>query len=116
MVRMVSLRRFTTRLRPELEHRLKTSLLSSWRGDLLLDDGCEAARLRINRGQLQVASAEASQNSISGGEAIVQLMLGTDDPNEIIDLGGIRLRGQARALIPVLFPNEYPALSFWDRF
>lgn len=36
MVRMISLERCVTRLRPELEDRLKKSYLSAWRGDVLL--------------------------------------------------------------------------------
>ena len=40
----------------------------------------------------------------------------SDNPSETVDEGGIQLRGQAKVLVPVLFPNEHPALSFWDRF
>ena len=71
---------------------------------------------RIKQGKIELLTGSRSENSISGGEAIAQLMFGTDDPQETIDSGGIRLRGQAKFLVPVLFPNEYPALSFWDRF
>lgn len=116
MIRAVSLQRFVTRLRPELESRLRRSFLSAWRGDLQVNDSHETVTLRINRGKIQLLPGAPSQNSISGGEAIVQLLFGTDDPDETIDSGGIRLRGQAKLLVPVLFPNEYPALSFWDRF
>jgi predicted N-acetyltransferase YhbS len=116
MVRIISLERFVTRLRPELEDRLKKSYLSTWRGDLLLKDRNETVTLRINQGTIQIMPSAPSPNSISGGEAIAQLMFGTDDPNEIIEAGGIRLRGQAKLLVQVLFPNQYPALSAWDRF
>lgn len=75
----------------------------------------EAVTLRIKQGKIELLPGSRSENSISGGEAIAQLMFGTDDPQETIDSGGIRLRGQAKFLVPVLFPNEYPALSFWDR-
>lgn len=116
MVRMVSLPRFVTRLRTELEDRLRGSHLSAWHGDLLIDNSSEAVTLRIDQGNIELLPAASCQNSISGEEAIVQLMFGTDEPNETIDAGGIRLRGEAKALVPVLFPNEHPALSFWDRF
>jgi hypothetical protein len=116
MIRAVSLRRFARRLLPELEHRLKESYLSGWCGDLLVDNSQEAVTLRIKQGKIELLPGARSENSILGGEAVVQLLFGTDDPHETIDLGGIRLRGQAKLLVPVLFPNEYPALSFWDRF
>ena len=116
MIRAVSLQRFAIRLRPELEDRVKRSHLSTWRGDLLLDDSRETVTLRINQGNIEVLPAAPSPNSISGGEAIAQLMFGTDDPEETVDTGRICVRGQANVLVPILFPNEYPALSVWDRF
>jgi hypothetical protein len=116
MIRMVSLQRFVIRLRPELEDRLRRSCLSTWRGGLLLEDRQEAVTLRINQGKIQIAPAAPSPNSISGGEAMAQLMFGTDEPHEVIDAGRIRLRGEAKILVPILFPNQHPALSFWDRF
>ena len=116
MVRMISLERFVTRLRPELEDRLKKSYLSAWRGDVLLESGDEAVTLRIDHGKIEIAAAGSAPNSISGGEAVAQLLFGTDDPSETVEEGGIQLRGQAKVLVPVLFPNEHPALSFWDRF
>ena len=116
MIRVISLQRFAMRLRPELEDRVKRSHLLAWRGDLLLDDSREAVTLRINQGNIELLPAAPSPHSISGNEAIAQLMFGTDDPEETVDAGRIRLRGQAKVLVPILFPNEYPALSVWDRF
>jgi predicted N-acetyltransferase YhbS len=116
MVRMLSLQRFAMRLRPELEDRLKRSHYCSWQGDLRIDDGQEAVTLRVSNGRIEVARAKPGRNSISGTESIVQLMLGTDDPEETIAAGRIRLRGEAKNLAPVLFPNEHPAISHWDRF
>jgi hypothetical protein len=43
-------------------------------------------------------------------------LFGTDDPQETVDEGRIRLRCQAKVLVSVLFLNEHPALSVWDRF
>ena len=64
--------------------------LSAWRGDLLLDDSREAVTLRINQGNIELLPAAPSPNSVSGNEAIAQLMFGTDDPEETIDTGRIR--------------------------
>jgi hypothetical protein len=116
MIRAISLQRFAKRLRPELEDRLRRSHLSTWRGDLLMDDSREAVTVRINQGKIQLLPAAPSPDSISGGEAIALLLFGTDDPQETVDAGRIRLRGQAKVLVPVLFPNEHPALSVWDSF
>jgi hypothetical protein len=116
MIRIISLQRFVTRLRPELEDRMKRSHLSAWRGDVLLDHGNEKVVLHINKGEIRINLAGRTQNSISGGEEISQLLLGTDDPDETVQAGGIRVRGEAKLLVPVLFPNEHPALSSWDRF
>jgi hypothetical protein len=57
MVRMISLERFVTRLRPELEDRLKKSYLSAWRGDVLLESGDEAVTLRIDHAKIEIAAA-----------------------------------------------------------
>ena len=116
MIRMISVERFVTQLRPELEDRLKKSHLSAWSGDVLLESADEAVTLRIDHGKIAVAAARSTPNSISGGEAVAQLLFGTDDPSETVAEGGIQLRGQAKILVPILFPNEYPALSAWDRF
>jgi hypothetical protein len=116
MIRIASLRRFVTRLRPELENRLRRSYLSAWRGDLFLNNRQEAVTLRIDEGKIQILRGAPSPNSISGGEEIAQLMFGTDEPQQTVDAGRIRLRGQAKVLVPVLFPNQHPALSAWDRF
>jgi hypothetical protein len=116
MIRAVSLERFARRLLPELEDRLRRSCLSAWSGDLLIDDSQEAVTVRIRQGKMELLPGTRCENSISGGNAIVQLMFGTDDPQETIESGDIRLHGQAKFLVPVLFPNEYPALGFWDRF
>ena len=58
----------------------------------------------------------ATRHAIRGGEEIVQLLIGTDEPGETIESAGIRLTGDAKMLAQVLFPNRRPGLRPWDRY
>ena len=60
--------------------------------------------------------AAKTGHAIRGGEEIAQLLIGADEPEETVEAGHIRLTGDARDLAGVLFPNEYPFISWWDSF
>jgi hypothetical protein len=44
------------------------------------------------------------------------LLIGADDPAEIVSAANMRLSGDARALLPILFPAQHPMLRQLDHF
>ena len=44
------------------------------------------------------------------------MILGSDEPDEVIDAGGIRTTGDARMLARVLFPSQHPSLCMPDEY
>ena len=116
MIRLVSLPSALCAMRREFERLLKRSELAKWRGRLSIRCEREAATLRIRDGRVAVEEGASPAHGIRGGHAIAQLLLGTDEPGETVESGGLRVRGDARRLLPVLFPRRDPVLSFADRF
>ena len=116
MVHTVNLRSTLAKIAPELSRRLAASTWRDWTGRLLIADPREKVALQIARSKVALADRADAPNSIRGGEEIAQLIVGVDEPLEVVEAGNIRLAGQAKDLLPVLFPNQHPMLGTWDRF
>ncbi|HZU86539.1 MAG TPA: GNAT family N-acetyltransferase [Anaerolineaceae bacterium] len=138
-VRLVNLGSTLEKLRPLLEARLRRSHLAGWQGTLRLEaealtghslrqaQGTDAsagsatvsasgALLEIDRGQVTLRAHGESENILRGGAALARLLIGSDDPAEVIRQEGMQCHGAAAELAEVLFPNLYPMLSHWDEF
>lgn len=115
LLKIVDLKSTMTKLAPMLHARLRASELSDWRGTLtieLRDDGTEeAVTLVVQDGGVKVRSGATGNNAIAGNQAIAQLLLGTEDPAEIVAVNGIALQGDAKRLLPVLFPPQHPQME-----
>jgi len=122
MIRTLNLRSTLQKMSVELSRRLKRSVMSGWRGGLLIADPREKVKLAIDRSRLRVCTPGESRNSrptrhtVRGGEEIAQLLIGTRQPEETVDAGRIRLTGDARKLIAALFPDQHPTLGIPDRY
>jgi hypothetical protein len=116
MVHTVNLRSTLGKIAPELSRRLAASTWRDWTGRLLIADAREKVALAIARSKVALADGADAPNAIRGGEEIAQLIVGEDEPFEVVEAGKIRLTGQAEDLLPVLFPNQHPMLASWDRF
>jgi hypothetical protein len=116
LVRTINLASTLGKMAAELTRRLKRSPLAGWRGRLLIADPREQAVLQIGHGGIRIEPQGKCENLIRGGEQIAQLLLGTDEPAETIEAGGIRLRGEARRLADILFPAQHPVISGPDHF
>lgn len=133
MVCTINLASCLEKMCPELSRRVAASPLAKWKGHLLLDAGGQRAVVEITNGKVSVPSAgtrlrttrgRSGRNlhalrpahAIVGGEHLVQLLIGTDEPSEIIDAAGMKTRGQGRELAQVLFPAQGPTQSGWDYF
>lgn len=119
MVRTIALARTLHKMRRELSYRLRGSLAAGWSGELLIDDGRQAAVLRIGAGDVCVVPADPGTRAphvVRGGDAVAQLLIGTDDPLEVARRRGVKLSGDAPMLLPALFPAQHPVLHSADRY
>lgn len=116
MVRTVRLASCLRKLAGEMSRRLCDSPLAGWTGSLVIADARESVALDIRGGVVGVVPGVPSEHALSGGNEVAQLLIGSDDPDEIIDAGRMAVTGDARALVRVLFPNCQPMLAAWDRY
>ena len=116
MVATIHLGSALTKMRGELERRMRASPLADWRGRLLVADSRDAVTLALERTRVSVTAGRQSRHAIRGGDAVAQLVMGTDDPAETIAAARMRTTGDAARLAKVLFPNEHPMLGLLDRF
>ena len=61
-----------------------------------------------------MVDAGETEHAIGGGQEIVQLVLGSDAPDDVVESGEIQLSGDAEQLIKVLFPAQYPMFGNQD--
>ena len=117
VVRIVNLAMVLGKLGPVLHARLLASPLAAWRGSLtvVLLNGAAAERATIDFGDEGVTIHDApevqSDHAIIGGQAIAQLLLGCETADEIVAVNGIDVRGDARRLLAILFPAQYPQMG-----
>jgi predicted N-acetyltransferase YhbS len=122
MIRTLSLASTLTKMCREFSARLTQSEIAGWKGGLLVADPRERVLLRLSDGKVRAGAVKKGRRSakpkatIRGGEEIAQLILGTDEPEEVCEAGRIRLSGDARGLARVLFPNRHPMLESRDRY
>ena len=115
-VRIINLNSTLQKMIPLLERRLSRSHLATWTGSLLLDGGEHQAGLQIDCGKVTLTKDYPATNTLEGGANIARLLIGSDDPDEIIQQAEMRTSGAAAELAQVLFPNLYPMLSHWDEY
>jgi len=70
----------------------------------------------IADGQVNVDEGRDADHAIEGGDEMAQLLLGSEEPAEIIAAAGMHTSGDATKLAAVLFPNQYPNLCLGDRY
>ena len=99
---------------PELSRRLGAFPLVQWEGDLLISTGEEEVALRIKGADVSVVTTGEMTHAIRGGQDIVQLALGTDTPEDVVERNGIQLSGDAAQLAKILFPAQYPMFGNQD--
>jgi predicted N-acetyltransferase YhbS len=116
MIRTLNLESTLRKISGELSNRLKNSCCADWNGVLLISDSREKACLKIVRDKVSVISQIETKHSIRGGDEIAQLLIGTDESEEVIEAGKIKLTGDAKSLMKILFPNQHPNLGAWDRY
>ena len=116
MIRTLNLAATLGKLTDEFAWRLKHSHLADWRGLLLIADAREKVTLRIDRSKVTVSQPGKTRHAIRGCDDIAQLLIGSDQPGEIIESGRMRLAGDAGELIEVMCPVRHPQLDVKDGF
>lgn len=116
MIQIINLRSLFHKLARELSGRLTSSHMSDWRGSLLIATRNERITLRIEPGSVTVAQPDAqpADHTIEGAEEIALLVMGTHEPDETVAAAGTTLKGDAPALLKVLFPRQYPQMGNAD--
>ena len=115
-VRIVNLHSTLTKLRPVFETRLQESAFAEWHGALHLDAGEQRGTLQIEKGTVQIVDGTPAAHGIQGGAALARLLIGSDEPEEIVEQAAMVCTGQAADLAAVLFPNCHPMMSHWDEY
>ncbi|MFN8488024.1 MAG: sigma-70 family RNA polymerase sigma factor [Caldilineaceae bacterium] len=115
VVRIINLPTLFQKLAPELAVRLQRSHLAAWQGNLRISlktpNEKVEVMLAIHNGEVTVAPVVETPHRIQGGQALAQLILGTESPDEVVEMTGITLAGDAEQLVPVLFPLQYPQME-----
>jgi hypothetical protein len=115
-VKVINLESTLTKLLPLFEDRLAHSHLSGWQGRLGLDGDDGEYALEIHAGKVAVSDEIDSPDMIAAGPSLGRLLIGSDDPVEIVRQEGVDTFGMGGELLTVLFPNLNPMMSHWDEF
>jgi hypothetical protein len=115
-VKIINLHSTLQKLIPFLERRLSKSQFAGWTGSILLDAGEQSVLLRFDIGKITLEIGSSSANTLHSGTALSRLLIGSDEPDEIIRQEGMRCSGIAQELVCALFPNLYPMMSHWDEY
>jgi predicted acetyltransferase len=116
MARMINLRSSLEKLSADLSKRLRHSVYANWQGELLLTGVDEQVVLELDHSNVHVSLPKPTGHVVEGGQHLVQLLIGTEEPLEAALAADMKLSGEAKGLIQVLFPKQYPGLSEWDQF
>lgn len=115
-VKIINLHSTLQKLIPLLESRLAHSYFVDWSGSLLLDAGEQSAVLTIVDGKIKLGVETNSANTLHAGAATARLLIGSDEPEEIIRHERMQCTGNAHELVCALFPILYPMMSHWDEY
>lgn len=119
VVRIINLQSLLEKLAPELSRRLQDSAYSEWQGHLQITlaegEATEEVVFALDRGNVSVVKEGQTPNTIPhticSSQALAQLIVGCESPEEVVKLNGIELSGEAMVLLPVLFPVQYPQME-----
>jgi hypothetical protein len=115
-VKIINLSSTLLKMIPLMEKRLAQSQFAGWTESLLLDTGEQSAILTIVDGKIKLGVETSSPNIFHAGAAMARLLIGSDEPDEIIRHEGMQCSGIALELVCALFPNLYPMMSQWDEY
>jgi hypothetical protein len=110
MIRLIDLRSILEKTSGLLADRLKNSHLAGWTGTISIEAAEQSATLSIGKNGITAREHSDSEHVIAGGQEVAQLIVGTEEPHEVCESGGINLSGDAAQLVSVLFPAQRPQM------
>ncbi len=116
MVVLLNLRGALEGLTGELSRRLRASALTGYRGTLRIVHHAEAVTLGLADGTVTLLPDADSPNTLTGGDTLARLFLGSDTAEEVITAGDLQTTGDALPLAAILFPAQHPELPMHDRY
>jgi predicted N-acetyltransferase YhbS len=116
LVKVINLLSALTKMVPLFEKRIRQSHLVNWTGTLLLEGETQQAALHLDKGAVRIEETTNSKDQIIAGAALGRLLIGSDEPDEVILEEGITCQGRGAELAQVLFPNMHPMMSHFDEF
>jgi predicted N-acetyltransferase YhbS len=121
LIQLINLQSVLEKLSSDFTERLNNSPFASWRGALVLASHEERVALEIDCGNIRVLDANSLKlgsdcSSIEGGHYLVQLLIGKEEPLEVMQAANMKLTNEADKLIQILFPKQDPTLASWDQF
>jgi len=118
MIRIINLRNTFEKITGLLNTRLRKSTYNKWSGELLIRYREENITLVIDRSTVTVSleNTENPSGIIEGKKGMAQLLVGSTNPFETVENNNIIVTGEAKKLLNILFPEQFPAFSRWDKF
>lgn len=115
VVRIVNLESLLKKLAAELTRRLQASPYATWQGNLCIvleeNGATERVLLAFDKGVVSLAPVGETAHVIRGGQALAQLIVGSEAAEEVVEMAGIEVSGDARQLLSVLFPAQWPQMG-----
>jgi predicted N-acetyltransferase YhbS len=116
LVKVINLLSALNKMVPLFEARVRHSRLAGWKGSLLLEGDGQQGALHLDNGEVRVGKSAVSEHRLIAGAALGRLLIGSDEPEEVIREEGIVCQGRGAELAQVLFPNMRPMMSHFDEY
>jgi predicted N-acetyltransferase YhbS len=117
MLLIVDLANTFEKLAAELSRRFARSAIAGYSGTIAVSTGEDEVRLVVDGGRVSVgAKSGPTSGTILARSGLARLIIGDGDPGRTAMQEGIELTGDARYLLPILFPDQEPSTILWDRF
>ena len=71
----------------------------------------QQAVVSLNKGEVQITESGPTEHCVYAGAHLARFLIGSDEPEEIIQQAEMECTGEAALLVSVLFPNLHPMMS-----
>lgn len=120
MIRVINPSAFVGTIKKTLQKRLKSSAIADWTGTVKIQSPEETFFITLRGKKIDVSarpdSGTDTKHTIKTGFELAQLLVGVEEPEEIMRRSGMRATGDAKAVVSAIFPHQHPSLGNWDHF
>ena len=107
-VKVINLTSTLTKMLPLFKERLQQSQFKDCSGNLLLEGDQQSAALLIENGAIRVSEAAPGEHAVTAGAALGRLLIGSEEPDEVIRDEEIECRGLGMELVARTVPQHVP--------